>query len=112
MIENILETFRVLFPVLFGVFCYHFPSYQINRQIQEYCFATGSWSTVGPLASALQEGPKPYSYLPDQQRGSPSWKHSKRPPRRQANRTAEPYSWFSRINIFYQVQFRSADVPP
>ena len=52
------------------------------RQIQEYCLAGGSWSTVRPLASALQEGPKPYSCLPNQQRGSPSWKQSKRPPRR------------------------------
>ena len=46
------------------------------RQIQESCLAGGSWSTVGPLASALQEGPKPYSCLPNQQRGSPSWKQS------------------------------------
>ena len=60
----------------------------LRLQIQEYCLARGSWSTVGPLASALQEGPKPYSCLPNQQRGSPSWKQSKRPPRRQANRTA------------------------
>ena len=58
------------------------------RQIQGYCLAGGSWSTVGPSASALQEGPKPYSCLPNQQRGSPSWKLSKMPPRRQANRTA------------------------
>ena len=63
-------------------------AYRRNRQIQEYCLAGGSWSTVGPLASALQEGPKPYSCLPNQQRGSPSWRQSKRAPRRQANRTA------------------------
>ena len=31
------------------------------RQIQEYCLAGVSWGTVGPLASALQEAPKPYS---------------------------------------------------
>ena len=33
------------------------------RQIQEYCLAGGFWSTVGPLASALHEDPKPYSCL-------------------------------------------------
>ena len=49
-----------------------------SRQIQEYCLGGDSWSTVGPLASALQEGPKPYSCLSNQQRGSPSWKNSTR----------------------------------
>ena len=51
--------------------------WEVFRQIQEYCLAGGSWSTVGPLASAPQEGPKPYSCLPNQQSGSPSWKQSK-----------------------------------
>ena len=63
----------------------------VIRKIQEYCLAGGSWSTVGPSASALQEGPKPYSCLPNQQRGSPSWKPSKRllegKPTVQLNRT-------------------------
>ena len=58
------------------------------RQIQEYCLAGGSWSTVGPLASALQEGPKPYSCLPNQQRGSPSWKRSTR----HSWKASQPYS--------------------
>ena len=64
--------------------------YSWIRQIQEYCLAGGSWSTVGPLASALQEALKPYSCLPNQQRGSPSWRQSTghSTPRRQANRTA------------------------
>ena len=34
------------------------------------------YKSTGPLASALQEAPKPYSCLPKHQRGTPSSKHS------------------------------------
>ena len=32
------------------------PVLPLGPQLKEYCLARGSWSTVGPLASALQEG--------------------------------------------------------
>ena len=90
--------------------CFSSSDHLRSRQIQEYCLAGGFWSSVGPLASALQEGPKPYSCLPNQHRRSPSWKQSTR----HSQKASQPYSLtvlltFQKEVRVFKAFFRSMD---
>ena len=66
-----------------------------------HCLGGGSWSTVEPLASAL-EGPKPYSCLPNQHRGNPSWKKSTR----HSQKASQPYSLSFSLSVSLSLSVR------